>query len=236
VRGLDQLEVPIFYNGSTVLPIGSPTFMAGGSRITNSDRMSVGYDPKTAPGFGGIYEGTTHTLTPFLAGSIIDLNASGAILWESPWPGVETCLTDATGTRSLSQLFPAGSGWSYLSAIRLNDAGAIIGHGMVGDEYHGFLLTPIFSPGPHHFDEMVSMILWGVIQGGGGLIIVGGHPRPVPPRSPLSELLASLPDELRHQIVTAIEQAQLDSPTGVRAFSQRVRTAVARYQLPKIRS
>src|SRR5262249_29472888 len=44
VRGLDQLEVPFFYDGSTVTSIGSPAFMAGGSRITNSDRMSVGYD------------------------------------------------------------------------------------------------------------------------------------------------------------------------------------------------
>jgi hypothetical protein len=42
----------------------------------------------------------------------------------------------------LNQLVPQGSGWYLMDAFDINDAGQIVGRGLVGGEMHAFLLTP----------------------------------------------------------------------------------------------
>jgi hypothetical protein len=144
VRGLEQVEVPIFYNGTTIVQIGTPAFISSAGRITESDRIRVWYYPATAPEYEGLYEGATGVLSPFLSGSILDINTLGWILWRDTSASWDYYLTNGT-TKKLDQLLPAGSGWSNLSAIRMDDNGSIIGYGWLAGEPHGYMLTPTYD-------------------------------------------------------------------------------------------
>jgi hypothetical protein len=43
-----------------------------------------------------------------------------------------------------NQLIPPGSGWRLLDAVYdINDAGQIVGQGLIGSEMLAFLLTPV---------------------------------------------------------------------------------------------
>lgn len=42
----------------------------------------------------------------------------------------------------LNELIPADSGWTLVAATGINDAGEIIGNGLINGQTHGFLLTP----------------------------------------------------------------------------------------------
>jgi probable HAF family extracellular repeat protein len=50
----------------------------------------------------------------------------------------------ATGTlTNLNDLVvPSDSGWQPLKATDINNAGQIVGRGLIGDQIHAFLLTP----------------------------------------------------------------------------------------------
>ena len=77
VGGVGGQEAAVFYNGTTVVTIGSPVGFCNGIRITENDRMRVLLN------FGeNVYDGATNSLTPFVGGAIRDLNALGWIAWE----------------------------------------------------------------------------------------------------------------------------------------------------------
>ena len=42
----------------------------------------------------------------------------------------------------LNELIPANSGWILVAATGINDAGEIVGNGLIKGQTHGFLLTP----------------------------------------------------------------------------------------------
>ena len=42
----------------------------------------------------------------------------------------------------LNNLIPPGSGWALTQANGINDAGEIVGYGMIAGQQHAFLLTP----------------------------------------------------------------------------------------------
>jgi len=233
VRGLEQLEVPIFYNGTTIVPIGTPAFISSASRITESDRIRVWYHPVPAPDYEGLYEGATGVLSPFLSGSILDVNTLGWILWRDNSASWDYYLTNGP-TRKLDQLLPSGSGWSNLSAIRMNDNGSIIGFGRLTGEWHGYMLMPTYDINVR--ETLVAQILWGIINDAGGVFILGGRRHPVPPWGPLRELLAALPHELREELVAVIDRAQLDGPAAAQAFGSQIRGIVGRYQQQNRRS
>jgi probable HAF family extracellular repeat protein len=50
-------------------------------------------------------------------------------------------------TQDLNSLIPAHSGWLLSEARDINDAGQIVGVGIVNGQRRGFLLTPLTSPG-----------------------------------------------------------------------------------------
>ncbi len=53
-------------------------------------------------------------------------------------------LWDGTGMLDLNDLIVPGSGWTLLEAGHaINDAGQITGYGLIGDQGHAFLLTPV---------------------------------------------------------------------------------------------
>jgi probable HAF family extracellular repeat protein len=51
--------------------------------------------------------------------------------------------TAASGMVDLNDLIDPLSGWELLDADDINDAGQMTGQGLINDEYHAFLLTPI---------------------------------------------------------------------------------------------
>ena len=40
-------------------------------------------------------------------------------------------------------MIPPESGWQLQEATDINDAGQIVGHGLIDGETHGFVLTPV---------------------------------------------------------------------------------------------
>jgi len=46
----------------------------------------------------------------------------------------------------LNTLIPANSGWVLIAASHINDAGQIVGVGLLNGNLHGFLLTPSAGP------------------------------------------------------------------------------------------
>ena len=53
------------------------------------------------------------------------------------------CVWDGAGLRDLNALIPADSGWELVAATHINDAGVIVGRGLVEGVQHAFLLTPV---------------------------------------------------------------------------------------------
>ena len=56
----------------------------------------------------------------------------------------------------LNTLIDPLSGWELLDAADINDAGQITGQGLIGGEYHAYLLTPIPIPGDFNHDGTVD--------------------------------------------------------------------------------
>jgi probable HAF family extracellular repeat protein len=51
--------------------------------------------------------------------------------------------TNDGGMVDLNTLIDPSSGWELLDSDDINDAGQITGQGLIGDEYHAYLLTPV---------------------------------------------------------------------------------------------
>src|SRR3990172_5711909 len=51
--------------------------------------------------------------------------------------------TSGNGMVDLNSLIDPLSGWELSDAADINDAGQITGQGLIGDEYHAYLLTPV---------------------------------------------------------------------------------------------
>jgi hypothetical protein len=56
----------------------------------------------------------------------------------------------------LNTLIAPLSGWELLDASAINDAGQITGQGLIGGEYHAYLLTPIPILGDYNDDGTVD--------------------------------------------------------------------------------
>ena len=56
----------------------------------------------------------------------------------------------------LNTLIDPLSGWELLDASAFNDGGQITGQGLIGGQYHAYLLTPIPIPGDFNLDSTVD--------------------------------------------------------------------------------
>jgi hypothetical protein len=84
-------------------------------------------------------------------------------------------------------------------------------------------------PRPVWSEQIVGQILEGVINDGGGLVLVGGHLVRVPPREPVEAILAALPAELAQRLrplLAAGPQGELPQL----ALRQQLTHAINRYQ------
>ncbi|WP_441268293.1 hypothetical protein AB7G19_26220 [Bradyrhizobium sp. 215_C5_N1_1] len=232
VLGYDQLEVPVFYDGANLRAVANPTFLSNGIRITNDDKLWVWFFGRGGPEVQAIYDATTDTLTPFSNGQMLDLNANGQILFERE---LNYYLQSGGFITAVSDLFPSGSGWSLDFAIQMNDSGAIVGWGELhtnagSSAGHGFLLSPPPLRIPRgKRDDIIAIILWGVINCGPGVAIIGGHLVRIPPHGPLNELMAALPEALRNELTPLIEDAHFREPADVRDFRRRVTSVISSY-------
>ncbi len=68
-------------------------------------------------------------------GHVVGAQDSGAFVY---YGGIMT---------DLNALLPSGSGWQLSAAYGVNDAGQIVGEGLVGGNFHAFLLDNVFLPG-----------------------------------------------------------------------------------------
>src|SRR6185503_4554041 len=64
--------------------------------------------------------------------------------------------TSGSGMVDLNTLIAPLSGWELLDASAINDAGQITGQGLINNEYHAYLLTPILIPGDFNHDGAVD--------------------------------------------------------------------------------
>lgn len=62
------------------------------------------------------------------------------------------------------------------------------------------ILARTLPPRPDWSEQIVGQILEGVINDGGGLVLVGGHLVRVPPREPVEAILAALPAQLAQRL------------------------------------
>jgi probable HAF family extracellular repeat protein len=78
--------------------------------------------------------------------------------------------TSGNGMVDLNSLIDPLSGWESLDASAINDAGQITGQGLIGDEYHAYLVTPVPPiPGDFNHDGTVDAadyVVWRKNPGG----------------------------------------------------------------------
>ena len=72
------------------------------------------------------------------------INNLGVVVGQSTFQNTYHAFVYSAGKmKDLNKLIAAGSGWLLLSANGINDAGQIVGEGMLNGKQHGFLLTPV---------------------------------------------------------------------------------------------
>jgi probable HAF family extracellular repeat protein len=64
--------------------------------------------------------------------------------------------TNGTGMVDLNTLINPLSGWELTDAADVNDAGQITGQGLINNQYHAYLLTPVQIPGDFNNDGRVD--------------------------------------------------------------------------------
>ncbi len=134
-------------------------------------------------------------------------------------------LTDFTNTTTQMQV-TLGSQDSTCFTIHARTAGGILRWPPV--DCPAILLGSIpFDPGRR--DELVAVILYGIIQDGGGVYILGNTVKKVPPRGPVTETLAALPSELAKQLAPLLRELPHDSDSANRLAKQ-LSSVIASYR------
>jgi hypothetical protein len=77
-------------------------------------------------------------------------------------------------------------------------------------------------------DEIVALILFGVIQDAGGVAIVGGKAVPIPPRGPVREILSALPPALAEQLAPLVKTYPPDAEAA-NSVVERLTSVITRY-------
>jgi hypothetical protein len=78
-------------------------------------------------------------------------------------------------------------------------------------------------------EELVAVILYGIIQDAGGVAVVGGKLVRIPPRGPISETLASLPGGLSERVAPLLRDLP-NTGAGINALAVQLTKAVVSYR------
>jgi uncharacterized membrane protein len=155
-----------------------------------------------------------------------DSAGSNAMIW-----------TAADGMRRLIDLVDIQSGWTFIEASAINDAGDITGWGTHYGQQRAFLLTPISkAPGPTPTDplrkELIAMVKELLVAGGGmGILLPSGdviYPKdgPVDPDSPLQRIDAARSDAALGLAIQVLARRISDRST--RALAERAAAEITR--------
>ena len=92
------------------------------------------------------------TLPGYAGSRAYGLNAAGQVVgYADRDPGTSgprrAVLWDRGALTDLNSLLPPGSGWELTGALGINDAGQIVGGGVINGQEHAYLLTPAAMPG-----------------------------------------------------------------------------------------
>jgi hypothetical protein len=78
-------------------------------------------------------------------------------------------------------------------------------------------------------EEIVAVILFGIIQDAGGIAVVDGRFVHIPPRGPISESLASLPNGLSERIAPLLKELPT-TPIGINALAAQLTKNIVDYR------
>ncbi len=160
----EAIHVGIFRNGKLSLP-GEP---GGGLSVNNAgDILAIvtGQQNRTV-----IYhsDGTSTDLSKIASGSgamgraLNDRDQVVGIVYSSNSIPDHAFMYSSGQIFDLNSLIPQGSGWQLTQAFGINNAGQIVGQGMIDGAQHAFLLTPQAVPEPQTFVLYVVATFVGV--------------------------------------------------------------------------
>ena len=141
-NGAVNLGILSGYGGSSARAIGDSGIIVGVSTNNGALRATL-FSTSAAPvdlgGLGGVR-------------SVADsVNSSGLIVGYSTLAGDlaghAAIFGASNGPMDLNDLIDPSSGWELLAATAVNDAGQIVGLGLIGGQYRAFLATPVPEPG-----------------------------------------------------------------------------------------
>jgi probable HAF family extracellular repeat protein len=126
---------------SNATAINAAGFVVGSAQTTGGNSHAVLWRAGVIADLGTL-DGTSSLATSINRDGLI----VGAIEYASD-PGHPRAFIGTAGPtpciQHLSDLLDPGSGWTLISANAINDAGQIVGTGVVGTESHGYLLNPL---------------------------------------------------------------------------------------------
>lgn len=227
VEGLGGIDAvtPVYWNGSTVTVIGPEGTGNAADAIGNDDRVGVTILAANGSQSSQIWSAASQSATPFASGTIVAVNALGQTLWQDAL--LSGFIVDAGITTPIQELIPANVGMTDPVPMDMNEAGVIVGMGSVGASWRGFMLVPsptgVLAGKLGGNERAVAMILWGIINDGGGLELVGGRPKKIPPWGPLSEMLGAFPPGVRERITAALARNRVSTRADAQAFAAQVR-------------
>lgn len=141
-----------FYDG-TMHDLGT----LGGTTSVGSDLNDAGQvaGSSTLPGeaiwHAFLYDGTMHDLGTLGGPSSFayDINEAGVVVGTSHIDDITThAFVYREGVmRDLNSLIDPAAGWELTWASSINASGQIVGYGLINDQTHAFLLTPVPEPG-----------------------------------------------------------------------------------------
>jgi len=140
------------YSGGKMADLGTLGGIASMANALNNSGQVVGWSDLSSnkTGHGFLYSGGKMTdlgILPSAVGSTATgINNFGDIVgyvyYGSHVGQRRAVIYTAAGPVDLNTLIPAGSGWLLLQANGINDAGQIVGTGLLNNITHAFLLTP----------------------------------------------------------------------------------------------
>jgi probable HAF family extracellular repeat protein len=149
----DALHLHAFLYDGVFHDLGTLGGTSSEARAINAQGNVVGFanTVQNANTHAFLYDGTMHDLgVEGLNSAAYGINSNGHVVGQaSNVNGLAYAFlyTIGTGMVDLNSLIDPSLGHELLYATDINDAGQIIGFGVIGGQYHAFMLTPV--PEPH---------------------------------------------------------------------------------------
>ncbi len=147
----------VLFNNGTVIKLGIlPGFTNSFAYSINNSGQAVGSSSRSGCARATLFSngtvtdlGTPQGFTDSTAWSINNSGQAVGYSWNGNNRGEQATLFSNGIITNLNSLIDPASGWTLHEATCINDAGQIVGTGMIDGQSCGFLLTPIVVPVPN---------------------------------------------------------------------------------------